>query len=403
MLNPGKLKIEVMSYFPSERGGGACLMEQCVDAIILAGTNKYRWLKEIGEDCKPYIELGGRTLVEYVIDAAVECPDIRRTYVVTDVDRLEALLAKRRNNYSGNLRIVPQHGSFLGNVRYPFLYDLLPDAGFRRIGKQETLEHYVADNPGATEQKIVVLYSDSPFIKGADISRFIETSEDSYPEADYVIGFSHEAPLREIEDHIGRELCTPETKTALFFLDGTMTRANNLIYGKPLKLPYEAWDIAQNVYDNRKLLDEQGGPRIKRWLSQGKTPFKYVMRHSSKRPTITWGFLTGVFHFMIFGMANYLKSQAPFVLSTKQERERVVYRLSGNKAVGRMNICDVALPMFDIDNPRFLSMLRENDCELFYKLQTYPRKYPFEEDEQFEKLQDYLRWCTRGNDDVLSF
>ncbi|MBW2997403.1 nucleotidyltransferase family protein [Candidatus Woesearchaeota archaeon] len=378
-------------------------MEQGVDAIILAGTNKYRWLEEIGEDCKPFIEIGGRTLVEYVIDAALECPDISRTYVVTDVERLEALLAKRRFDVPDKLKIVPQHDSFLGNIRYPFLYDVLPDAGFSRIEKGETPEQYVKRNPEATEQKVVGLYSDSPFIRGIDISRFIETSEESYPEADYVIGFAYDKPIREIEEHLDRELCTPETKSALFFLDGTMTRANNLLYGKPLKLPHEVWDIAQNVYDNRKFLDEQGGHRIKKWLSQAKTPFKYVMIHPSKRPTITWGFLTGVYHFLMFGLANLTKSQVPYVLSKKEERERVVYRMSGNKAVARINICDVTLPTFDIDNPRFLSMLRENDCELFYKLQTCPRNYPFESDEQFEKLQDYLRWCVRGHDEVLSF
>jgi GTP:adenosylcobinamide-phosphate guanylyltransferase len=71
-------------------------MIQQVDALILAGTKNYPKMKYLGgEECKPFIPILGKTLVEYVIDAALDSERIRRVYVVTDADRLEGILQCR--------------------------------------------------------------------------------------------------------------------------------------------------------------------------------------------------------------------------------------------------------------------------------------------------------------------
>jgi molybdopterin-guanine dinucleotide biosynthesis protein A len=344
-------------------------MAEGIDAIILAGTKKCPTFGDTLE-YKPFLHLGGKALVEYVIDAAFECPAIRRVYVATDTYRLNSMLTQRGLGKSSKIEVVPDYGSLTENILGTFSEHVLPDSGFDAFDyKNRSLESYLKENPAA-EKRIVVLYSDSPFLRSEDISRFIETSD---PDADYVIGFSHEEALREVEAYVGQELCVPAIKAELFPFEGTKIRANNLLMGKPLKMPAECWRLAQDIYKNRNLLGPKGEHNEKRWRNQVKIGLKYVMNSSSRKATIVRGFFSSLVRFLALRRARSRGGASMWL--NKPGCEKAIYMISGNRTKGSMNICDVAVPTFDVDIDVFYKMLKADGEKLFHKLLSVPREY----------------------------
>jgi GTP:adenosylcobinamide-phosphate guanylyltransferase len=92
-----------------------------VDALILAGSPNDGQLK----DCSParyeaLINIGGKAMVEYVVDALKESPDIRRIVVVGPPEELKKVLP-------GYTTVVPANLDLMGNLLEGLKY--LPDAG----------------------------------------------------------------------------------------------------------------------------------------------------------------------------------------------------------------------------------------------------------------------------------
>ncbi|MBU2561668.1 MAG: NTP transferase domain-containing protein [Nanoarchaeota archaeon] len=361
-------------------------MEMDIDAIILAGTKGTSKLKlDDTEDYKPFIEICGKTIVEYVIDAALECPDLRRIYVVTDLARLNHTFIERGfRDDSRRLKIVPDEGSIMGNLRETISCHVLPDLGFETFHHEtDSTEAYLRRNRGAQDLRTVVLYGDSPFMTGADISRFIETSN---PYADYVVGFSREEELMEIEKQAGEILCAPELKTALFPFGDTAIRANNLVMGKPLRVPDEVWNLAQAVYDNRNLLTKKGKKNKRNWGKIYEIFKEYTLSHGTKKPTVLWGFFLGAALYRTFQKALKRGKEWAAQNMSQEEYELAAYHITGNKCYGSMNICDVAMPTFDVDNEEMLRRLLARDAELFRKMRAVKREYPENPEKELDKL-----------------
>lgn len=354
-----------------------------IDAIILAGTKGTAKLKtDERSDHKPYIEICGKTLVEYVIDAAMDCPELRTVYVVTDFARLNHVLHMREfKDPQRKLRIVPDEGSIIENLRETVSCHLLPENGHEIFHyDHQDREEYIKRNPGSEDLTTVVLYGDSPFLTGADISRFIETSD---PFADYTVGFAREEELSAVEQEIGEKLCIPETKTGLFPFGNTSIRANNMAIGKPLKVPDEVWQLAQNIYDNRYLLTKKGKENKRNWRKIYSVFREYTKSQGAKRPTILYGFVWGAVLFKRLYRAH--RKGAAESLS-KEDFEMAGFHVTGDKCYGSMNICDIAMPAFDVDNAEMLQRLTADDSALFRKLREVPRCYPRNSEQELEQF-----------------
>jgi MobA-like NTP transferase domain len=356
-----------------------------IDAMILAGTQNYPEMQLGGRtDHKQFIEICGKTLVEYVIDAALECELLDGVYVVSDACRLDELLAERGFKGDERLRIVPDHPSLTENMRATFYHHILPNAGFDLFDyKRERLEDYLARNPGAEGHEALVMFSDMPFIRAEDITRFIETSD---RQADYVVGFADAESMRELEYEAGETLWTAKTKTEMFPFETTLIRSANLFLGKPLRIPPGSWDTAQKIYDNRHLLKKRGEANPQKWKNIVNLFREYVQSQGTGKLTVLNAYAKGLFHFWQFYRAKNRHSTSARLFLGQQDFEQIVYGLTANKAVGRMNICGLARAALDVDNEEMLKRLTANDCELFRRLRNIPRQHPEDPEKALDEL-----------------
>ncbi|MFH1064417.1 MAG: NTP transferase domain-containing protein [Candidatus Woesearchaeota archaeon] len=340
-----------------------------VDAIILGGTKGCPKLK-IGdiEEHKQFLELGGKTMIDHVIEAALGCPDVRNVYVVGDAERLAS---------HGAEVIVPDYGSLVGNIWNTFCSHVLPGAGYdaydNRKGCSSYHKYFLENNPDALDHEVVLLHSDAPFMTPEDISQFISETADS--DVDYSIGLGEERAFRMLEEEVGQELCMPETKSALLPLDNTYVRWNNMVRGKPLKVPPEAWSVLQGIYDKRYLLDNDGGEKKRNWTGIVRMFWDYVQLHSERRPTIVKGFLRGVTCFTALYMTYHTGSALPRLFLGKEDFEKAAYEISGKKLKGRLHISDVVHPGLDIDNAEMYLKLKADGEQLYHKLMESQRQY----------------------------
>ncbi len=362
-----------------------------IDAIILGGTEGCPKLK-IGnvEEHKQFLELGGKTIIEHVIDSALSCEDIRNVYVVTDPEKLISVAP--RYMYQERLHITPDSGSLTNNVWHTFCSYVLPGAGYavydHRKGTRSYHDHFLENNPSATDYEVVLLHSDAPFTSPEDISRFVaETSDD----VDYTIGLGEEGAFMMLEEEVGEELCVPSTKTALLPLDDTNVRWNNLVRGKPMKVSPEAWDVMQGIYERRYLLDKEGGERKRNWTGIVRMFWEYVNRHSERRPSIVKGFLRGVSCFAALYMAHKTGSAWPRLFLGKEDCERAAYQMSGKKLRGRLHIGDVVHPGLDIDNAEMYLKLTADDSRLYHKLMESQRSYLVESEDPEKALERMVK------------
>jgi GTP:adenosylcobinamide-phosphate guanylyltransferase len=362
-------------------------VEDKVYGLLLAGTKGCKKLN-IGniEEDKPYIEIGGKTLVRRGIEAWPEREDIGQLYAV--IDPTKPLKSRNGNGDNGNgsaedaekgngsaktVEYVPveQQATLVDNIKLASYRHILVSANFPSFYTRSR-EEYLKQNPGAAEVRVLMYNADSPFIRPEDITRFIDTAD---PDADLVIGMAEAGSLSKLENEIGQELFTPETKTALFPFEGTMVRNNNLVMLKPMKIPEEAWTMVQRIYDNRFLLNERGGNNLLKWFSIARHVGGYAFKKGPERKTRSKAYFRGLFHAMGAALARWDDNVIFRMMYCRDDFEKVVHDISGGKVTGSLNICDIAHPALDVDNQAMLDMLLENDAELFHKLIESKRRY----------------------------
>ncbi|MBW2971994.1 NTP transferase domain-containing protein [Candidatus Woesearchaeota archaeon] len=366
-----------------------------IDILVLGGTEGARKLNFGGsEEYKQFIEIGGRTIIEYVIDSALRCEDSRRVYVVTDAERLEEVLKQRPPVNAEKLRVIPQAGSIVQNIREAVALHALPDSGFPVFDYlNRSTSDYVYANPKARCLRMVGLYSDTVFIKPEDISRFVEESN---PAADYEIGFADETALGTVEQTVGAKLCLPETKTALFPIAGTSIRHNNMVIGYPMRIPDEIWGLAQSIYDNRKFLTEQGLQNPEALRKIYKMLKEYTFSHGRGKLNILYGFLLAGMLMSAFKRAHKKGDQEARNMLKTEDFEMAACYISGNELYGEAHISDVAMPTFDIDNEKMLTRLTEEGGHLFRKLMGMERQYPPSPERELEMF-------VQQHDDMFNY
>jgi CTP:molybdopterin cytidylyltransferase MocA len=360
------------------------MMASRIDAIILAGTKNCPKLAVDGrEEYKQFLELGGKTLVEHVIDAALGCDEISRVYVVTDYKRLSRILEARGTFGNNRLNLVPDYGSYVENIRKTFLRDVIPCAGREEylngsdeIDDEGCRKEYVLRNPEAAEHEVLLLYSDMPFVQSADITRFLQTSRTGKKEPDFVVGLASQEELSLLEEEVGASLSSPGTKTELLPFERTRVRPNNLCKLKPLKVPTKVWEVVQGFYQSRGLLQESGETNSVNWEEIISAAKEYVRSRAwYEKPRVLWGLWRGKKHFMRIKKAYDAlaqDSQAEVRIPKKKAFERAVRNITGMRTLANVGIVHT---MIDIDNAAVYEMLRADDEALFKRIYCSERRY----------------------------
>lgn len=356
-------------------------MQNRIDAIVLAGTQGCRPLEINGQkEYKQFLRIGGRTLLEYSIEAALNCPEISRVYVVSDIPQIEKELPKSLI-YHNKLNLTPDRGSYVRNIRDVFLEEALENAGHPPYDRKEEKLYteaftpdayrkiYLETDPAAAQHKILLLYSDTPFIKPEDITRFLATSDD----ADIVIGFTDTQAVEQLEADINFNISSPLLKTALVPLEDTDVRFSNLSTIKPLKIPVLICNLVQDIYERRYLFDEKGESNTGNWEGITRKAWDYAIK-SGSTATVLLGFVKIVRCFSALYAANR-GMILPRLLLDRTDFEHAIHLLSGKQMTVSANVGDVAHPMIDVDNEKMYNLLKLSGEEIFERIMSSPRRY----------------------------
>ncbi len=357
-------------------------MSKRLDAIILAGTQGCEPLEIDGRrDYKQFLPLGNKAIAQYVIEAALECSDINRVYVVSDINRMNQVLPLDITSHN-KFNLTHDRGSFVQNIKEVFFEEMLENAGYPEYESYKEKHYkdaftpnayrkvYSEQNPTAAEHQVVLLYSDTPFICANDISRFVATSEN----ADLVIGFADAPAVMQLEQTTGVRVSDPMMKTGLFPLEDTDVRFNNISLVKPLRVPIQVWDLVQNIYERRYLLDDKGNKNTGNWKSIVKTGWEYTKSFDSGF-SVMRGFLKAATSFLALYYAIRRKSALPRLFLDRTDFENAIHLLSDKQMTASINISDVVHPILDIDNARMYTRLCADNARLFENLYYSQRKY----------------------------
>lgn len=125
-----------------------------LDAIVLAGTHQNP-KRLIGGRNKALLEVGGKVLVLYVIDALLAAQNIGQVFVVGPAKELLEVLA----GYSSRVRVIDQRGKMLTNC-------------WAGIEASEDCHRHETVMP-VQERPLLVISSDLPLVTGRSIDDFI--------------------------------------------------------------------------------------------------------------------------------------------------------------------------------------------------------------------------------------
>ncbi len=229
-----------------------------IPAVVAAGDK--RAAKAIYGESKPYVQLGGRPLVAYVVEVLQSVPEVGEVWVVGDADRLEAVFAepRERERLAKPLHVVPQFRNLYENA-WETYRRLLPGAGPE------------GRDPGPADESLPVLYlsADLPFATPEEISHFVRQSLAT--DCDYAVGLSTEESMTGFYPTAPGE---PGIRMAYFNLREGRFRQSNLHLVRPALLGNRHYieDMYEHRYQRefgqmlalgwRLLRIEEGGPSI---------------------------------------------------------------------------------------------------------------------------------------------
>jgi GTP:adenosylcobinamide-phosphate guanylyltransferase len=124
-----------------------------IDAIVLSGTHQNE-RRLIGGRNKAFLEIGGKALVDHVVDALVGAAQIDQIYVVGPADELEKELTD-----DASVHCVPQEGKMLSN-------------GWAAIRAAEAAQGDL-DQDQVQQRPLLIISCDLPLISPAAIDDFV--------------------------------------------------------------------------------------------------------------------------------------------------------------------------------------------------------------------------------------
>ena len=199
-----------------------------VDAIILAGTHERADYLIQGRN-KAGLELQGRPLLQWVVDALLRASSVDRIFIVGPVAELSRVVRKRPSR----VRLVPQAGQLIANAW----------EGFQA---SEALRGASAD----TERPLLFLSCDLPLVTPAAVDDFVARCAErdrATPElAALLTGITEESSLVEFQrqgEEAGIERPFVEMRSGRY-------RLANIFIARPLRMGHR--EMLQHGFSHRK-------------------------------------------------------------------------------------------------------------------------------------------------------
>lgn len=205
-----------------------------LDAIVLAGTDRNPGRLIAGRN-KAFLEIGGKVLVRYVVDALLGASSIGHIYVVGPVERLEEVLPDQ----SPHITIVDQVGKMLANT-------------WAAIHACEASYASEGEAPAQDRPKLFIS-SDLPLISPEAVDDFVAScaQEDFASEKPYsmLVGVTDEASVRPFYPENGK---AGIIRPYVHFSSGRL-RLANIYVARPHSLSHQ--EFLQTGFSYRKAKD----------------------------------------------------------------------------------------------------------------------------------------------------
>ncbi len=299
-----------------------------LDAIVLAGDTAHS--APLGSGNKCLLRIGGRPMLDFVLQALEEAGSVGDVYVVGPRAEVAQVLnsAARVKRFT----MVEQGNTLVENVRRGF-------AKRREIGEQAEAQHGAGNESGATPHAFV-LSGDMPLLTGFELDRF--AAQSGYEEVDCVLAFASERGLARFYPY--------GLRPNYIFLRQFTGRINNMLIAN--------LDAVNNLH----YVDETYRLRYQKNLF---TYLKYVWRvllSDLDRPKLLMASLLPEICLQLqrlglVGAARYLSR-----FNDKEYFERVIGAIFNIKF--RMICIEGAVGALDIDSREELEIFREHFDEL---------------------------------------
>ena len=328
---------------------------ESVDALVLAGSRGGAAFRTLhGETvAKPYLRLGGQSLVARAVAAVLATAGIGRVYVVGEPAGLERHLAPLCARHGDRLALVAEGADILDNCLLAYFDHILPARGYAAaagLGRAPgRLRDFRRQHPAASGVGMLVVASDLPFLTTADVEHFMRRAP---ADVALVAGLCDHAELERMQQALGRQTVLDRWKLGAIPMRRCDARWNNLWMARPLLGDPVLYSLLEDIYARRWLLDQKGHILWRNWFAI----LRAVASHSLRMPG-RLRFLRGVLNafglMMATGAARWTRRLArwlarPFRLFLGQrDLEFAVSLLLGTPA--RMVISRRVGPAIDID------------------------------------------------------
>jgi hypothetical protein len=229
--------------------------------FIGAGT---RGAKMVAGEFQPFIDIHGKTCLEYVVEAAMRARSIGDIYIWGNKRIIEKILAEHIKQYRNWLVIVEEKENIVESFFFTYLQYI--SRGSNSLGSMvsnwdcirnvnwKQLREFFKDT-AYWDQQVNVIVSDTPLLSSFELDFLVENKN---TDADLVIGRTTRNDYKGILEKLN-EIPDRTKSVKNFYTYRVDDRdisliVNSFIAGKPLKLNETIWNIAGNFYKNRTII-----------------------------------------------------------------------------------------------------------------------------------------------------
>jgi len=357
--------------------------------IIMAGYDEQNTRMITAVDGQEYVKqevpIDGKPLLRYVIGAALAARRVSQVYIVGNTQSIESIIANSKyltanRNRLLSIKQVVNRGGQRGN-----LFD-----NFRVAIDEEVYSYNEARiaQGAALDDRVLILTSDTCFLTAPSIDKFV----DGASQADVVMGATDGRAYQDMLDELNINIDGAKTKTAMFPIGLNLVRPNNLFLVRYRKMTPEIYQLFQNVYDARHVVDFSGGlklGKIRKLLREENKIIQQYGESIGKAGTVRRGRLNEYWTLAMFCLSYLIRRRntrrilpipnIPRMLLRKRDMEFTVSSLLGGNVSTELHVMDDVGPMLDIDVQEMYNVLAADEFR------------------QFKRIRDYL---AKGNDFV---
>ena len=324
-----------------------------INAIVLAGTHGAEPFEIDGKKIrKQYIEICGKTIIERVVDAVLDAKLIDKVYVVGNTEELTVYLKDKPKE---RCIFVEQYTGVMNNILETFLrhicYDTVTD-----YKNHESRAKMIDKYRNLAEDKVFVIHSDLLFPSATSIDELISQCDDmsdiecGLTNKDAFDDFLERNDVKDYDENINKTAFTPVGEFKLRF--------NNMLLLKPLKMPVALYNLIQEVYENRFLIDYRGNVKVEVWKKLANLYRRYARDSGGsslyKKFIVYRGFINGLIACAFLHRAK--NRDKGYWITTMKDGEKYTTWFTGMKA--RYIITD-SLSVIDLDMPGTYNYFKE--------------------------------------------